>query len=816
MWQGRWWRFVAQCAALVFATFANTGCSQQIRDTLLENQPPTVRLTHAPVRADSRVAYQYRMSWFGDDPDGQVDYYLYAVDPANTDRPDSTWKRTTDNQALIDFTAREPEVPIGPDNGFSWPAGEPHVFAIRAVDNHALQSATASAAFFSTTLAPYVRISSPTPTSNLDQFVPPTFRVRWSGNDPDGPTNSPTYYMLRLFGQQNPDHPEIGNFIEFMEQYPDSFRRMYAPGFPGWTRVPGDAVTHQFNDLSVYNTYMFAITGFDTAGAYDPVFSRSKNMLRVRVTYAGQNGPIISMYNEYFSYEYPAPGYRNTPDRYYRLEVPANRKLTFYWRARAAYGGGELKQSRWVLDLEDLSDETERTDVRDWYHWSQWSVASLSATIGPFNPPAGRHENHLFFVECEDVNGLKSLGIIQFTVLNPSFANDLLMVQDARLQGDLLKSDGTYQPPPGTWPSKAELDTFFYARGGFPWRGAYQLLSPPPLSPQGIFDGYAFDTVSVRQFPDGIIPLSLLDKYKCVIWYCDNTTAANWQRPPSNASLGAPVLFVSSTPGKPNTLATYLAQGGSVWLFGGGSARATLQGFVLRSGTPDVFTPTEGELVPGRLMYEFPHWRSAIQVNRNANEAALMWDMFGAGKPNASSPSRGWPGSPQYSRLATMYLSDGRPGLARRTSPVLDPAPPLRTVSAYHASSFIGEGLIVPNAIVEDLRAIGAGDSVSTLDTLYLGVGLTLDGAPMMTYYHGLDAPAQNSPHAKIVFSGFPIWYFRREHQIQLVDFVLQDIWGLTRAPAGSRAASVRAARTAPPATGTADPRIGRLRSSHR
>ena len=41
-----------------------------------------------------------------------------------------------------------------------------------------------------------------------------------------------------------------------------------------------------------------------------------------------------------------------------------------------------------------------------------------------------------------------------------------------------------------------------------------------------------------------------------------------------------------------------------------------------------------------------------------------------------------------------------------------------------------------------------------------------------MTYYHG-------SESGSVVFSGFPIWQFQRSQCAALVDFVLQDIWGL-------------------------------------
>ena len=44
----------------------------------------------------------------------------------------------------------------------------------------------------------------------------------------------------------------------------------------------------------------------------------------------------------------------------------------------------------------------------------------------------------------------------------------------------------------------------------------------------------------------------------------------------------------------------------------------------------------------------------------------------------------------------------------------------------------------------------------------------------VMTYYHG--------PHGeRVVFSGFNFWSFRRDGCVQLVDFVLQQIWHLSR-----------------------------------
>jgi hypothetical protein len=65
----------------------------------------------------------------------------------------------------------------------------------------------------------------------------------------------------------------------------------------------------------------------------------------------------------------------------------------------------------------------------------------------------------------------------------------------------------------------------------------------------------------------------------------------------------------------------------------------------------------------------------------------------------------------------------------------------------------------------------------------------------IMTYYHG----PLNPP---FVFTGFAIWDYVRADCQTLVDFVLQDIWGLSRTVPQTRAAAVSAAapRLAPPA----------------
>ena len=64
----------------------------------------------------------------------------------------------------------------------------------------------------------------------------------------------------------------------------------------------------------------------------------------------------------------------------------------------------------------------------------------------------------------------------------------------------------------------------------------------------------------------------------------------------------------------------------------------------------------------------------------------------------------------------------------------------------------------------------------SVLDTLYESQGGPLGvGKPLMTLWHGGDGSQKH------VFSGFQLWYWRREQQIAIADWVLQTVWGIPR-----------------------------------
>jgi len=801
---------LAALAVIALVALVAGGCSKKVRMELIPNQAPEVRLTAAPVARDSLKPdfYAYTMQWVGYDSDGRVDHFVYAVDPPRPDSvnlADTTWHSTAKNEQTVFFSAGKPIEPVDPRAPI---AETPHTFVIYAVDNQGTYSSRpAVRSFFSFSQCPIVFITDPAPTSAFSINVTPTVTINWSGSDPDGQfTNKPVRWVFRLFGQKNSDFPLISDFLSFIQLYPDSLRKLYAPGAPyptanfkDWTVVGQDTTTFQYHNLVPSSTYMFVVTGFDEAGAYDPVFTLGRNILKFSVTFAGTAGPVITMFNQYFFYQYPDGGYDQRETRWFHLEVPADLPVAFNWFA-VAPPGADIRRYRWVMDLVDLSDESPRSnETTDWYHWSSWSRNTTQCVIGPF---VNNDETHLWYLEAEDNNGLRSLGIIYFKVVRSTLEKELLIVDDTRLRPDFISGGGVIvDGPVGGWPSAAELDTFLFAKGGFPWKSYPGYGTPnPTLSTPGIFNGYAYDTIGTRGISlDGTVPLSLLGHYKHVVWYTDESGAAQ-SSSPSDPNTPITALRLVNSPGRPVILSTYITQGGQVFLSGGGAAIASLITWN-RAGTAAFeYTARNLELVPGRMMYDIAHWQEGIQMlpaviaRKNGPTNSVS--------QGDNRPGRGWPAHPiaptppappSYARLPGPQLSP--------KTPATDPVPPLRQPDAnFYRGNYAAEYISLPTFIREDYNDDpDILEEYSTLDTLYTTAGGTaISNMPCATYYHGRD----NTP---FVFYGFNFWYWQRTQDIALVDWVLQDVWGLTRdgsAPRGTTAparAGVTARTTAAP-----------------
>ena len=771
-------------ALAVLAGLGSAGCSQDLKDTILPNERPTVRLTYAPVDTTQAEFYTYKLYWVGFDPDGRVVRFEYAIDPPSDAGLDTAWVGTTDYEQIFNFSASEPvdvNVPEPLTRDF-------HVFVIRAVDNRGLCSVPVSRAFYSFGVAPVVSINEPSPSALLSPLVTPAVRITWTGRDYVDAYGvsfeKPLYYKYRIFkSDSDPDWM-------YWLSHPDSMRVRFAPEFADWDSTGADSPFVQYTSLVPNSEYLFVVVAFGRSGAYSPVWNLDSNMLKMAVGLRDM-GPVITLYNSFFSYTYPSGGFPSPLDPSWavQLQVPSDMPLTFNWTAQPP-PGSMMRRYRWVMDLVDLEDETERTSQDDWEHWSTWDLTT-TATVGPFaGGTADSGEVHNFYVEAEDINGLVSLGWVQFGVFKPTWERNLLIVNDTRLRPDQVSvvqpvgRTDSLAAPSGVWPTRAELDTFLYAQGGVRW----QMTPTGTLSRPGLFKGYDYDTLGTRNgLENPTLPLSVLGQYRHVIWMVD-AAGSIFEDNPTSATAPMTTLRYMATLNRQNTLATWVSQGGELWGLGGGFGNATnitwnvasndINSVRTYSNLTSALSPY-ADLLPGRFMYDLAHWRSEFRVFKGFIRFARLDK-----KDPTSVLPEAWDGEafrdPRYYTLPEYLLS---------RNPTSDPLSlvPYRSASDYYVNnalySSVGiniEFISYENAILEMDEA---DNEYSVLDTLYLAyapaypkqllqAGYGVNG--IMTYYHG-------SQNGALMFSGVSIWDFQRTHCQALVDFVLGQMWGMTK-----------------------------------
>jgi hypothetical protein len=735
-------------AGALAAAMAVTGCSSKtMQKMFVPNQPPTVRLTSAPYDTAGRYFYAYKLNWIGNDPDGRVEYFLYAIDPPFDGSP-ITWTKTTKNEQIIFFSSKTPDPLDSLVKAVTY-----HTFAIRAVDNSGDSSVTVSRAFFSYTVAPDVGITDPVPSSLTTAYVTPSVRITWQGSDPDGQlTQKPVKYKFKLIsaGGEFPLDVALGSGgLEKLKQF-------YAPHFVGWDSISGDTTSVQYTNLTPNATYLFVVVAFDEAGAYSPIFSFDSNCLRMTVLLAAAGGPKLTIFNEYFNFTYSAGTYEpENPIRWIKLDVPFNTGITFNWFAQTD-PGAQIAFYRWKLGG-DVSDDTPRSnETTDIGHWSTPSLNTVSALVGPFP----RDTVLFFYIEAGDNNGLKSLGTVQFHVVKPAFDHALGVINDTRFLLDVYRVGTTiYVPPGGYWPTAAEFDTFLFAHGGFP----YKAYPPGTQSSPGIFKGYDYDTFSTRVgHGDLTVPLAVLGHFVHLIWITDNT-AANRRGSGLNVATSVCALNYMNNRNKINTLATYVKQGGQVWMMGSGVANACQINF--DRGDGGTYSADGRELVPGRFMWDIVHWRNDIQDAVSSTN--------GFHKPR-NHPIGRYPGGPDYSLMPdTLHLKSVALG---------DTIPPLRDALSFFQDQLGFSQIVQDNRITENLQPDPAKPEslISTLDTVFTTVYPQPDPTqpareyPIATFYHGVE----NSP---IFYTSIDGWLFNRGDFVSLVDFVLQKVWKLQR-----------------------------------
>src|SRR5262245_34314473 len=219
-------RRTAVAVTLASLAALQISCSNKaVRTTLVPNQRPVVELVGSPPDTTGRFGYVIRMNWTAFDPDGEVDHFIYAIDPPGTG--DTTWTTTNGNGDTFAFrTDRVDSAKFGVRNT----ATELHTFVIKAVDNQGLASAPDWRSFNAFTIAPQVRITYPTPSNLILPKVAPSIAITWKGTDEDGPNKKPVKYKFRLLTVGDP-------YIDFADV---TKLNRYGPEFAGWDSVSGD------------------------------------------------------------------------------------------------------------------------------------------------------------------------------------------------------------------------------------------------------------------------------------------------------------------------------------------------------------------------------------------------------------------------------------------------------------------------------------------------------------------------------------------------------------------------------------------------
>jgi hypothetical protein len=742
----------------VLALLALGGCGHSPASIALPNLLPEVELTAAP-RPGGTTTFVVHLSWSAFDPDGQVQRFVYALDPPV--EGDTTWTATVEHELTLSLPATIPPDPLSPP-GTRILARDAHTFAIRAVDNQGGRSPVVARSFTATTVAPETVIQSPSPNRQTAVSTLPQVLIRWAGKDLDGATRTtPVLYKYKLVPASDVQ-PSLDAGIS-AAAVQDFFGRDRENGFADWDSTDSDHPSYIASGLTPGRAYVFAVVAKDEANAWEPRFLLDANALFFKPTLANL-GPKITLTSPFYTKTQATGGIVTDPSKIPTIEIPPNTPLPFHWSA-AASSGSSLAGYRWAIDIEDgdITNEESRADDGDVHHWSAWSLDETQATVGPFAGSIDTTVQHFLYVEARDQVGFVSLFTLRLSVIVARLDKPLLVIDD--MYGTL----GTTTTVP--YPIEAEQDSFYFSVGGVPDR----LVGGTSVA--GAFAGFPYDTLDYRFFGRAGIPLSTLGRYKVVAWYTDNTSSSGISDTPFGSGKPSNALRYINVDGHLNTLSVYLHQGGKAFLFGEGATPSIANGFWAGANNfsvpfiPYVSTPSiprQYVLRPGCFLYDVLHLRSELNTAGTVSTQFTKNDQLKGAIPYL--PEFAGPGSD------TDRSHDPRIGPGAERNVALWTGLPRFTIANYRGASadFAQRSINLTWYVAKPLRITEQSESV--LDTLYLlqargytgagGNASLSDGMPNAVYYHG-------SEHGPVVWFGFPLYFFERDQARQAVAKVL-------------------------------------------
>jgi hypothetical protein len=167
---------------LFFVTGALISCKDSsISGTPGENIPPNTYLTLDGINRsdDNRLVSQVRIRWWGDDPDGFITGYEFAIQ----DTTEGNWTFTTKTDSIFVLP-----IPLGNDRADV-------LFSVRAIDNEGLRDPNPPSLVF-----PIVN-SEPAIQFRANELPSDTtfhvFSIGWNASDPDGQENL-AYHQIAI------------------------------------------------------------------------------------------------------------------------------------------------------------------------------------------------------------------------------------------------------------------------------------------------------------------------------------------------------------------------------------------------------------------------------------------------------------------------------------------------------------------------------------------------------------------------------------------------------------------------------------------
>jgi hypothetical protein len=516
----------AVLASVALALFG--GCDEDL-GRFIPNKPPDVWLTATP--PDSGTAgYDIEFYWEGWDSDGEVDYFIYAVDPPDMYGPqDSVWTRTDDYSGRFVFKASDF------DTLYSWRQSQIakswHVFVIKAVDDMGAVSAPDYVAFNATTIAPRTQFKTPPPGGGVQQYmgVPQGAGLRvtfsWDGDDPDGIfTKKPVGYYFKAV-----DVTGETNWVKLAAAvWNDSTE---------WSRR-GPEDRKVVLDLDTGRAYAIAVRAVDEAGAVEPLLLLNGNMMWVAARQR-ESFPELSVRSVALG-QRTWQGWSTDTETY---EVPLGSIYDFTLSGNADWYGGLITGFSYGWDLDQL--DSSETDPNGKGAWTPWSTARTTVRA-----QFDEERDYFLYVRCKDDGGDMTLATLQFHIIQLSPTKNLCYIDDWRkypkygVTGEVL-DDQVWQTMLAGYNYGEDWADVSWDE----WEAPY--LEPMPT-------------------------LEFLSQFRVVVWSLNDTRSTALSQQSAWYSMNR----LSSS----NVLALYMTRGirsgerGKVWAFGRGLVESSLLG----------------------------------------------------------------------------------------------------------------------------------------------------------------------------------------------------------------------------------------------